>query len=77
MHVADIGHVADDLSGGIADQPVRNWADREGMKAYGALNTKWIAQDPLEPYWEAAENADNYACKPASRLWLQPVGKSD
>lgn len=64
MHVAAIGHVADGAPrSGIDDHLVEHWAARAGMKAYGPLNTKWIAQDPSGSYWQAAENADNYACK--------------
>jgi hypothetical protein len=64
MHVEDIGHVAEGaLRDGIGDQPMKNWAKKRGQLAYGAENTKWMAQDPSGIYWEAAENADNYACK--------------
>jgi hypothetical protein len=72
MHVEDIGHVADGaLRNGIADHPVQHWAERAGQKAYGAASTKWIAQDPAGIYWDAVENADNYACKSTLGAILQ------
>jgi hypothetical protein len=78
MHVKAVGHVMDSSSGkGIDDQPVRNWAQREGQKAYGELNTKWIAQDPSGNYREAVENADNYACKPVSSTTPQLINNTD
>ena len=73
MHVAEIGHVMDGAPRiGIDDHLVENWPKVEGQKAYGALNTKWLAQDPAGSYWKAVENADNYACKSTSSMTSQP-----
>jgi hypothetical protein len=78
MHVKAIGHVVDSSSDkGIDDQFVKNWPDREGMRAYGPEHTKWLAQDPSGNFQEAVENADSYACKPASSTRSQLRDNTD